>query len=238
MPDYKHGISRSNYYSINGIIDVITEVSLKRATKGNLMLHHLDLDQRVQKKMDDLSGQDYEIIIDYKGMRRPALDDPTWMHHEWQVLTYSWLRSKQSDAKQQVAGILFYFNELAPSAQDTKELKLEIAKKTTDILPTGQDLKLVQDWNPGTGRPMLSNLFKEKRSIRIIPLGKTTIDSALKEFDDVVSEIESSVLEEMRGTQIQEAWDARPEKRNCTACDFKTFCPDAKKEYKFAPNVP
>jgi len=67
---------------------------------------------------------EYEIIIDYKGMRRPSapskeeylniqskmtngdLDESeeysefkAWIQHEWQILTYAWLRKNQSDSQ-------------------------------------------------------------------------------------------------------------------------------------------
>ena len=80
----------------------------------------------------------FEVIIDYKGMRRPPV--PTagaknglWTQYEWQLQTYGELRRTQPDALTVVAGVLLYVNELAPYAQRLEHLKDEIANGTTDI---------------------------------------------------------------------------------------------------------
>ena len=181
-----------------------------------------------------LSSPEYEIIIDYKGMRRPASRASQgiekfrmpWFQHMWQILTYAWLRSQQSQARQVVAGIVFYLNELVPSKQDMEQLSDDVRDELTDIMPPGLDQKELINWRPSTPSPELSGPFRNKRSIRIIRIDEDRINDSLRSFDKVVSDIEDSVANEMRGSEILNCWQVNPEERTCTACDFKTYCPN------------
>ncbi|NIA09717.1 MAG: hypothetical protein GWP10_08305 [Nitrospiraceae bacterium] len=237
MPDYRGDISRSNYYGVTGVIDVISSVNLQSAPSGNLILHYIHQNPSLQRMINNLTSPEYEIIIDYKGMRRPPQNTPLWQHHEWQILTYVWLRSQQPESRPIVAGILFYFNELAPSGEDMKELKDDVANNSTDIMPQGLDLQNILNWKQKSPVPPLSGPFREDRSIRIIPTDSDHIQNALQQFDDVVSNIESCVLSEINGNNITSSWQPNPNERTCTACDFKTFCPNpAPRPYH--PTVP
>ena len=40
----------------------------------------------------------------------------------------------------------------------------------------------------------------------------------------IVNDIESSLIKEMNGCKIKDAWKAEAEDRTCSACDFRTFC--------------
>ena len=235
MPNYQPGISRCNYYGITGVVDVISSVNLQNAPPGNLILHYLHQNTELQRTIANLT--EYEIIIDYKGMRRLSTNDPTWQHHEWQILTYAWLRSQQPQSKPIVAGILFYFNELALSQEEMKELKKDVDNKTTDVLPQGKDLQAIQNWRRNITPPVLSTPFREQRSIRIIPVNDSYIQNSLQQFDRVVGNIESCVLSEMSGRDILHSWRPNPNERNCTACDFKTFCPNPAPR-RYHPTVP
>ena len=68
-------------------------------------------------------------------MKRPPIkvSDPhsedKWENHKQQILTYSWLRSKQEDSKAISAGIILYLNELVPSKEDLVLIKEEITNK-------------------------------------------------------------------------------------------------------------
>jgi|Deesub1362B_J571_1020462.scaffolds.fasta_scaffold02180_3 hypothetical protein len=242
MPDYQPR-DRCNYYGITGVIDVISSVNLQNAPSGNLILHYLHQNSQLQNIIKRLSSPEYEIIIDYKGMRRPSSKDPSWEYHEWQILTYAWLRKRQHQSREVVAGIIFYINELAPSQEDMKELQNDVRNNATDVMPQGLDLQLIQDWEKNTFPPQLSTLFREQRSIRIIPVDKSRIQNALQEFDRVVRKIENSVLSEMNGNPITSSWYSNPLKRNCTTCDFKTFCRGANSQIEksggpYHPTVP
>jgi hypothetical protein len=227
MPNYQHEISRCNYYGITGIIDVISSVNIFNAPAGNLILHEIHQNSHLQQTIDNLSSTEYEIIIDYKGMRRPPIFDPFWQYHETQILTYAWLRSRQPQARTVVAGIIFYLNELAVSMRDMERLKNDVNSNSTDIMPRKLDLQAIQSWRKGTQPPLLSRQFREQRSIRIITINDTHVQTSLQEFDNVVEEIESCVYSEMSGENIRQCWSSNPIERTCTACDFKTFCLDS-----------
>ena len=226
MPNYIENISRSNYYCINGIVDVISFFNLQNAPSGNLILHYIQNNENVRHIINNLNINNYEIIIDYKGMRRPSNTSESWSHHEWQIKTYTWLRAKQSRSRRVIAGILFYLNELEPSQEDLISLKDELENYSTDILPEGRDRYLIQNWRRNTTPPDLTRTFREQRSIKIVPVDEESIQLSLANFDNVVNNIEKSVVSEIDGNSIINSWCTNPEERTCTACDFKTFCPN------------
>ena len=236
MPNYRNGISRCNYYGVTGVVDVISSVYLQNAPAGNLILHYIHQNPELQQIINNLTSPEYEIIIDYKGMRRPSTNNPTWQYHEWQILTYAWLRSQQPQARDVVAGIIFYLNELAVSQGDIERLQDDVENKLTDIMPQGFDLQAIQNWRRNNPIPSLSRPFKEQRSIRIISVDDVRIQNSLQEFGNVVGDIEFCVLAEMLGRGITSSWRPNPEPRNCTACDFKTFCSNPDRSYD--PTVP
>ncbi|MEM4972859.1 MAG: PD-(D/E)XK nuclease family protein [Candidatus Hadarchaeales archaeon] len=239
MPkNYKY---RCDYYGLTGVADVISSVKLESTQSAelseNLVLKYLHENRKIREIIDTLGSKEYEVIVDYKAMKRPSKDNPLWSHHEWQILTYAWLRSQQPQSKPVVAGILFYLNELVPSVDEIEELKEEIINGRTDILPQHLDRERILSWEKGEdGKPpLLSQHFREQRSIRIIPVTEDEISRALKEFDNVVGEIENCVKEEMCGKSIPEVWKPpereRRDEKTCTACDFKTFCPQPARKY-------
>ncbi len=239
MPDYDEKISRSNYYGINGVVDVLTSMKINSTLEqsnldnyDNKIIEFLKKDpdfQRTISQYDD--GEDYEIIIDYKGMKRPPYkmtdekSEDKWENHKQQILTYSWLRSKQEDSKPIVAGIIFYLNELVPSKEDLVLIKDELNNDLTDVGQSyGNDVDLINGWEEEDKAPDLSDEFKIARSIRIINVDETEQERALEKFDRVVANIENSLINEMKGCKIQDAWKADSDERTCSACDFRTFC--------------
>ena len=239
MPDYKENISRSNYYGINGVVDVLTSMKINKTLEqsnldnyDNKIIEFLKKDPDFQRTISQYDeGEDYEIIIDYKGMKRPPYimtdekSEDKWENHKQQILTYSWLRSKQEDSKPIVAGIIFYLNELVPSKEDLVLIKDELNNDLTDVGQSyGNDVDLINGWEEEDKAPDLSDDFKIARSIRIINVDETEQEHALKKFDRVVANIENSLIKEMKGCKIQEAWKADSDERTCSACDFRTFC--------------
>ena len=85
--------------------------------------------------------------------------------------------------------------------------------------------------------PNLSQAFKNERSIRIIPVENDSMYNSLNEFDQVVAEIENSVICEVNGRGIKSSWNPNPDRRTCDACDFKTFCKRSETNARF-PTVP
>lgn len=311
--------ARSEYYSINGVVDVLSSLKLdeisqlngdwkqndKRTQKKsgsrtsfqqtldsfliissddvndfndgslkeeylgdesqgkNLILQYLANNRQFNNFLKNHESEAYEIIIDYKGMRRPSapmkdnqkslFDEnvpyndfydfeeeyenyKTWIQHEWQILTYTWLRNRQLNEEKVIAGIIFYLNELVPSTDDLVAIREDLRNNETDVrkedLPQ-EDLDILMNWDERFDKPIhrdLSDKFKMDRSIRIITIDNGLINDSLKEFDNVVKRIESSMIKEMNGYKIKEAWKADAEERTCTACDFRTFCNKKKGE--------
>lgn len=247
MPNYNEKRSRSNYYGINGVVDVLTSMKINKTleqsnldTYNNKIIEILKKNKDFQKRISQADDEeDYEIIIDYKGMKRPPIevDNPKsenkWESHEQQILTYSWLRSQQEDSKSIFAGIIFYLNELVPSKEDLALIKEEMKNGLIDeevLEKYKNDFNLIDNWQEDDKAPELSNEFKLERSIRIINISSEEIDKSLEKFDSVVYRIEESLINEMKGCKIQDAWKAEADERTCSACDFRTFCKN--NEYK------
>lgn len=245
MPNYDKNISRSNYYGINGVVDVLTSTKINRIHEQST-LYNFDnkIVEFIKKNLDETDIEDYEIIIDYKGMKRPPIKvaDPQsedkWENHKQQILTYSWLRSKQEDAKNISAGIILYLNELVPSIEDLTLIKEEIINDLTDVPVNDEfydDIQLILNWQEDEKMPNLSEEFKIARSIRFIAINDEERRKAVEKFDRVVEDIENSLIKETKGCKIQDAWKAEADKRTCSACDFRTFCKnnsDITKDFK------
>ncbi len=245
MPNFDKNTSRSNYYGINGVVDVLTSTKINKIhEQSSLFNFDNKIVNFIKKNMEESDIEEYEIIIDYKGMKRPPVkvSDPhsedKWENHKQQILTYSWLRSKQEDSKKISAGIILYLNELVPSKEDLILIKDEIINDLTDIPQDSEfldDIKLILDWQEDDKMPNLSDEFKIARSIRFIEINEEEKRRALEKFDKVVSDIENSMIREMKGCKIQDAWKAEADKRTCSACDFRTFCKnnsDITKDFK------
>lgn len=242
MPNYNKNKSRSNYYGINGVVDVLTSTKINKIhEQSSLYNYDNKIVNFIKKNLNESDIEDYEIIIDYKGMKRPPVkvDNPhgedKWENHKQQILTYSWLRSKQEDAKTISAGIILYLNELVPSIEDLILIKEEIANDLTDIPQADEfsdDIELIFNWQENEKMPNLSDEFKIARSIRFIKINDEERQKALEKFDNVVSDIENSLIEETNGCKIQDAWNAEADERTCLACDFKTFCKTYKNKTK------
>ena len=265
--------ARSDYYSINGVVDVLSSKKVDNESQKinqmpfqqtldsyfdnsnkNIILDYLS-DNEEFKKLLENGLNEYEIIIDYKGMRRPSapskevfsdiqskmiagdLDNSeeysnfkAWVQHEWQILTYAWLRKNQENSQKPVVGIIFYLNELVPSTDDLVAIREDLKNNQTDISQediSKRDWNKLIHWDEKLDLPIhrdLSDKFKMDRSIRIINLDEELMENSLNEFDNVVNSIESSMIKEMNGLSIKEAWKADAEERTCSACDFRTFC--------------
>jgi len=224
MPNFTDGHSRSNYYGINGVIDVISSMNIDKDYNNSIQKYLFENPDFV-KNINSIDCDEYEIIIDYKGMKRPSTKSPNWKYHQWQILTYAWLRSLQPGAKPVVAGIIFYLNELVPSTEDLIAIKRDVDDNHTDVkMDDSEKFKLLNWDEKEVNYIQISDKLKKNRSIRTIIIKEDLISNSLEEFDLVVSEIEKSIINETEGTSIKTAWEANGEKRTCDACDFKTFC--------------
>jgi hypothetical protein len=224
---------RADYYEVSGTIDVLGAVELASSPSGNLLLHYLNANPATAEVLRTLPAGNFEIILDYKGMRRPSTASPEWTHFEWQVHTYAWLRSQQTGAAPVAAAVLLFVNELEPSGQDMEGLQEDVRARVTDVLPPPRDRRLIEAWHPGQPVPELTTTLREERSVRIVGVEGRDVQTSLGRFDSVVSDIERSVMTEMGGGSVIQAWQARPsgasysapQPRICTACDHKHYCP-------------
>ncbi len=245
MPNYKDGYSRSNYYSINGVIDVLSSIKIEENIKPqksldeykqkNIILEYLFKDEDFQNNIKKISSDKYEIIIDYKGMKRPPLNSKNWLRHNWQIQTYAWLRSMQEGSKPVAAGIIFYLNELAPSNEDLQLIQEDLKNNLSDVSGHSRDENLIKQWDVSKKYPKLSEKFMMDRCVRIIPIKDKSINFALEKFDEVVEDIENSTICELAGKNIKQSWKADADERTCNTCDFKTFCDKHKLEEMTIP---
>ena len=213
---------RAENYEIHGRIDVVTNWFLSQAPTDN------PIREEIQRCCPGLNG-DYEVIVDYKGTRRPATGEPDWEQGNWQIQTYAGLRARQPDALPVAAGILIYINELIPGNDDMAALRRAIENKTTDVVPEpgSSDAQLVRLWQPGSATTQLSMGFRLRRAIRVIPITADSITESMNEFDNVVLRIESDVVSESGGAVIQTAWAPDcTDGDTCVACDARWFCPN------------
>jgi hypothetical protein len=221
LPQHAGGLLlRSERYALHGIIDVLTNVELEDVGSNNIIR------KAVEDAVPGLSGT-FEVIVDYKGSHRPPLDEDHWALGAWQVQTYAWLRQRQQLSHPVAAGILIYVNELAPGGDDLRRLKGAIARGRTDVQPTrgDPDFYALQAWTPGAAA-RLSEEFRYKRAIRVIPVTDASIAQATNQFDQIVSEIEGRVIDEATQGSIRATWPPTcTEPETCIACDFRYFCP-------------
>lgn len=230
---------RATRFAVTGIVDVLSSVRLREAPGNNIIIRRLRENPRIRQAMDE-SAEPFDIIVDYKGMRRPPQSDPAWAHQEWQLQTYAWLRRRQSDGRRVLAGVLLYINELLPSETDMNELALDVANGDTDILPGPVDLPQIAHHAPTNtafedvaleeeripAADALSMPFREDRSFRLVEVDEASSSAALDHFKSVVADIEAAVQAEMHSSDARDGWATRPERRTCVACDFKYHCPE------------
>jgi hypothetical protein len=232
---------RARRYGLTGVADVLTEITMNTVAPDNLIRAAIESELQ---KCGLATPDSYEVIVDYKGAARPDPNEDYWKQHDWQVQTYAWLRGRKAAAKPVVAGILLYVNELLPGPDDMRQMARSFQKGTLEIAPTSgtADFNTLNLWRDGVaGAPNLSAAFRIQRSLRVIPVTEDSQARALAEFDKVVLEIESNVTNEVRASDISEAWTPNcRDAATCVACDFKSFCPspaDAGSGFKIKPPV-
>lgn len=170
----------------------------------------------------------FEVIVDYKGTRRPANNHQYWAQAEWQIQTYAWLRMRQPNSLPVAAGVLVYVNELAPGAADLAELQGEVRHGTTDVIPANgsQDAYSLGLWQPGRAVPNFSQTFRMQRALRVVPVTEQSLANATNQFDNVVLHIEQCVAAEAAAGTITNHWTPEGDEDTCVACDFRHFCPN------------
>ena len=216
---------RASYYEITGRIDLVTSPKLNDyAAEENPLIDSI-------KSITQKEGveEPYEILVDYKGMRRPPVSSEEWELYERQLQTYSWLRQQQPDAYEVVAGLVIFVNELLPTVSDIMKLRADITKSDTDVFPfpNSSDQQIVLGNLRGESPFGLSWSFRLARALRFVIVDKENQNTALKRFDSIVEQIESCVNKELQSGSIQRSWTPRPVEETCVACDFQTVCPES-----------
>lgn len=222
-------------YEMVGVVDVVTHVQLADAS-----LASNPVVVALKAGLGSALPAAFEVIVDYKGMRRPPVPKPgakssLWTQYEWQLQTYAELRRTQPDALSVVAGVLLYVNELHPTRSDLEQLKQEIADGTTDVPPapgSAEDLALKKWRTRDKALPQLPFEYRLARALRVVPITAASIKQALQSFDDVVKDIETCRGQEVHGMPVLQAWTKNSqEEQTCVVCDARTFCPDYQAKY-------
>jgi hypothetical protein len=227
-------------YEMVGVVDVVTHVQLADPSHAqNPIVGAL------KAGLGSGLPPKFEVIIDYKGMRRPPVPPPgvknsLWTQYEWQLQTYGELRRTQPDALTVVAGVLLYVNELHPTRGDLERLKGEIANGTTDAPPkpgSPADAALKRWKTRDKQVPQLPFEYRLERALRVVPITQASINNALQSFDAVVTDIETCRGREVHGSPVLQAWTKNSsEEQTCVVCDARTFCPDYRAKYAVRHN--
>lgn len=177
----------------------------------------------------------FEVIIDYKGMRRPSTARQSTVSaglsevYDWQLQTYAQLRGMQQGSLPVAAGILIYLNELLPSWNDVKALQKAIKKGTTDVVPApGSSADIaVHASRTKAPYPDIPVEFLLQRALKVIAITPQTQELAAQKFDGFVGLIESSRTLELTTGNIVDSWQQdSSDEATCTACDWRSICPD------------
>ena len=234
---------RTTGYELTGRIDVITSLALQNpAHRSNMLVQYIlaTLNQEVaQGRLRNLP-QDFEVIIDYKGSRRPPITAPGrratdyWKVYGWQLRTYAHIRDHQPGSLPVVLGVVIYLNELFPSWDDLKQLRDEIRNRTTDVIPTrgSDDWRIIQMRQPPRKNlarkenRKISWDYRMRRALRLEPVYETQVLEAMTRFDRYVRVIEICRAKEALWGSILSAWPKNTsDPGTCRACDYQTFCP-------------
>jgi hypothetical protein len=213
-------LPRANRYELHGIIDVLTDVQLSNVPRGNAFRDAI-------LAACPNPPTHFEVVVDYKGARRPATNHDFWAQAEWQVQTYAWLRMRQPNSLPVAAGVLVYVNELVPGSDDLIELQHDIQQGVTDVVPPNgsPDAYGLSLWQRGRAIPTFSPSFRMSRTIRVIPVTQQSLANATSHFDQVVLQIEQHVAAEAAAGTIKNNWTPGGDPDTCNACDFRHFCP-------------
>ena len=214
---------RADYFEITGRIDLVTSFKLDDHPAGTNTIV-----ESIRESIPNwASAHPFEVLVDYKGTRRPSTSSDEWQLYERQLQTYAWLRQRQPGSLPVAAGFVVFVNELLPTASDMTKLGADITRGTTDVLPqsNSSDQQIVLGTRHGNSPFGLSWPFRLARALRVVPVEASDQNEALLRFDSIVTDIESSVNQERSSGSIQQSWTPRPEAETCVACDFQTICP-------------
>lgn len=214
---------RAEYFEITGRIDLVTSFRLDDHPPGTNRI----VDSIRGAITNAASAHPFEVLVDYKGTRRPSTSSDEWQLYERQLQTYAWLRQRQPDSLPVAAGFVVFVNELLPTVSDMTKLGADITQGATDVLPqiNSDDQRIVLGTRHGNSPFGLSWPFRLARALKVVTVERPDQNEALLRFDSIVEDIESSVQQERSSGSIQQSWTPRPVEETCVACDFQTICP-------------
>lgn len=220
----------SDRYEMAGVVDVITEVQLDDPSLATNRLV-----RAIVAALPAPSPTEFEVIVDYKGMRRPPTRSKEagpdfWRIYEWQLQTYARLRAVQPGARPVLAGALIFVNELDPTWADVESLRREADAGRTDVSPgpgTDDERLLTTRRTRGSTPPAFSFDFRLQRALRVVAVSPASQAAAASHFDKVVFDIELSRARERRSPHILTEWSTNAsDDATCVACDWRTICPE------------
>jgi hypothetical protein len=238
----RYQTTHTTNYEMTGRVDVISSVQLNDPShRSNGLVQYIVgfLNQeRAQGRLVGLPNN-FEVIIDYKGSRRPAISSAGgttdyWSVYGWQVKTYAHIREMQPGNQRVALGVVIYLNELLPTWDDLKKLREDIASGSTDITPTpgSSDWAIIHMKKPPKNHRdykknrTLSWEFRMRRALRLEPVHSDAVNEAVGRFDRYVRQIEISHSKEKICSDILQAWPQNTsDPDTCAACDYHTFCP-------------
>jgi len=216
---------RAEYYEVTGRIDIITNLQMNTLEVGINPI--VDM---VREFLPTVNNEPFEVIVDYKGMRRPTTASTDWQLYEWQLQTYAWIRQKQPGSLPVRAGLIIFINELLPSISDMRRLRVDMANDATDVRPANgtRDLDIALKTPRGASPFGLSWSFRLCRALRLVRVEELDQLNALGRFDQIVAEIEEAVAKEVETGSIRQSWPMNPVTETCVACDFRGICPKSR----------
>lgn len=225
-------------YEMVGVVDVITHVQLRDPSlRGNRLV------KAILAALPQRPPERFEVILDYKGMRRPprTVREGTsfWDVYAWQVRTYAELRRTHEDSLPIAAGVVLFVNELLPTRSDLVQLKREVRAGDTDVVPArgSEAERSLVGWRERDEVPRFPLEFRLARALRVVEVTEESIQAALNAFDDVVARIETCRGKELEQGRVLSTWETNPsDESTCTACDSRTYCPAYQKERE--PRLP
>ena len=172
--------------------------------------------QAVQAACPDLTGE-FEVIVDYKGTRRPDTGLNEWTDGEWQVRTLGSATSSGGAGGWPQASSFTSTSSLRVKAIFLA-LRAALGAKRTDVGPVrDSDQRMLENWRPGA-RPEFSPEFLFRRAVRVIPVDDQSVLTATGAFDETVSRIETCVRQEEEAVSILQTWlDDCGDAKTCAA---------------------
>jgi PD-(D/E)XK nuclease superfamily len=228
MPELWAETRNLDRYELVEVVDVVSHVELRRVQAANPIVD-------VVRRAIPVLPEEFEIIVDYKGMRRPSttrrqgrLDLAAY---EWQLQNYAYLRERQGEGPPVAVGVLLFLNELNPTLDDFATWRRESKAGLTDVpIPPDANWKSPND---------IPDPKKFERMIHVTVVTSESRKLALSAFDNVARNIEICRGNEASGMKLFQAWPGNPnDEATCAACDARTFCPALKKKNPKRTQVP